>query len=80
VTVKTAAGATSLEFAEPPALISSTTSMGAVDVRVPGSTAYAVDIRTSVGGSSVRVDEDPASAHRIQVRTDVGAVQIEPLP
>ncbi|HEX8627341.1 MAG TPA: DUF4097 family beta strand repeat-containing protein [Catenuloplanes sp.] len=80
VTVRTEAGATSLEFAEAPALISTTTSAGAVDLRVPRATAYAVDVRTAVGGSSVHVDSDPASAHRIQVRTDFGAVSIEPLP
>jgi len=80
VTVRTEAGATSLEFTEAPALISATTSMGAVELRVPATTAYAVDVRTSVGRNTVGVDEDPASAHRIEVRTDVGAVRIEPLP
>ena len=52
----------------------------AVDLRLPGSTAYAVDVSTSVGPSSVRVDEDPASAHRIEVRTEMGAVSIGRLP
>jgi hypothetical protein len=80
VTVTTDAGATSLQFAEAPTLVSTTTSMGAVDLRVPRSTAYAVDVRTSVGPSSVNVDKDPASAHRIVVRTEFGAVSIEPLP
>jgi hypothetical protein len=80
VTVRTELGATSLEFAEAPASISTTTSMGAVDLRVPGATAYAVDVRTPAGAQSVRVDQDPASAHHIRVRTDVGAVQIDPLP
>jgi hypothetical protein len=80
VTVRTEAGATSLEFAEAPTLVSTTTVMGAVDLRVPRTTAYAVDVRTSVGASSVNVDKDPSSAHRIQVRTELGAVSIEPLP
>ncbi len=80
VTVRTDAGATSLEFTEAPALISSTTSVGAVSLRVPGGTAYAVDVRTSLGPGSVSVDKDPASAHRIQVTTDVGAVSVEALP
>jgi hypothetical protein len=80
VTVKTELGATSLEFAEAPSSINTSTSMGAVDLRVPGTTAYAVDVRTPAGAQSVRVDQDPASAHRIQVRTDVGAVQIDQLP
>ncbi|WP_250003582.1 hypothetical protein [Actinoplanes sp. M2I2] len=80
VTVRTELGATSLEFAEAPSAVDTTTSMGAVDLRVPGTTAYAVDVRTPAGAERVRVDRDPASAHRIQVRTDVGAVQIDPLP
>ena len=78
--IKTEAGAASLEFAEAPTLVQTTTSMGAVEVRVPGTTAYAVDVKTSVGGSSVGVDQDPASAHRIEVHTDLGAVKIERLP
>jgi hypothetical protein len=80
VIIKTEAGAASLEFAEAPTLVQTTTSMGAVEVRVPGTTAYAVDVQTSVGGSSVGVDQDPASAHRIEVHTDLGAVKIERLP
>ena len=77
VTVKTEAGATSLEFAEAPTLVRITTSVGAVELGVPGTTAYAVDVQTSVGASSVDVDQDPASAHRIEVHTDTGAVEID---
>jgi hypothetical protein len=80
VTVRTGAGATSLEFAEAPALVSTTTSLGAVDLRMPRAAAYAVDVGTTTGGTKVAVDRDPASPHRIQVRTEVGAVSIEPLP
>jgi hypothetical protein len=80
VIIKTEAGAASLEFAEAPTLVQTTTSMGAVEVRVPGTTAYAVDVQTSVGGSSVGVEQDPASAHRIEVHTELGAVKIERLP
>ena len=80
VIIKTEAGAASLEFAEAPTLVQTTTSMGAVEVRVPGTTAYAVDVKTSVGGSSVGVEQDPASAHRIEVQTELGAVKIERLP
>jgi DUF4097 and DUF4098 domain-containing protein YvlB len=76
VTVKTEAGAASLAFTEAPALVRTTTSMGAVEVRVPGAEAYAVDVKTSVGKTTVDVDKDPASAHRIEVHTDVGAVNI----
>ena len=80
VIVKTEAGATSLEFTQPPALVQTTTSLGAVDLRLPGTTSYAVDVRTEAGASTVDVDRDPASAHRITVRTEVGAVNIKRLP
>ena len=80
VSVKTEAGAASLEFASAPALVQATTSAGAIELRVPDTTAYAVDVQTSVGGSSVGVRVDPKSAHRIEVHTDVGAVTVQPLP
>lgn len=80
VTVRTEAGATSLEFAEAPGLVRTTTSMGAVELRVPRAETYAVDVHTGVGGGAVRVDQDPASAHRIEVRSEVGTVSVEPLP
>nr|WP_296073516.1 DUF4097 family beta strand repeat-containing protein [uncultured Actinoplanes sp.] len=80
VTVKTELGATDLEFTEAPGLISTTTGMGSVELRVPGSTAYAVDVNTKAGADRVKVARDASSANRIQVRTDSGAVSIEPLP
>ena len=80
VIIETAAGAASLEFAKAPTLVRAKTNAGAVELRVPGTTAYAVDVRTSVGATSVDVDEDPASKHRIEVSTDVGAVKIQRMP
>jgi hypothetical protein len=47
---------------------------------VPDTAAYAVDVQTSVGASSISVEQDPKSTHRIQVHTEVGAVKIQPLP
>lgn len=80
VTIRTQMGAAELEFAEAPTLISAVSQVGAVGLRVPRTTAYAVDVRGQVGKASVKVDRDPASTHRIEVQTQVGAVQIEPLP
>jgi hypothetical protein len=80
VIIKTEAGAASLEFAQAPTLVQTTTSMGAVNLRLPGTTGYAVDVRTEVGASTVEVDQDPASTHHITVHTDLGAVKIERLP
>jgi len=80
VVVQTEAGAASLEFAQPPALVQTTTSLGAVKLRLPGTTSYAVDVRTEVGTSTVDVDRDPKSAHRVTVHTELGAVNVERLP
>ena len=80
VTIRTDAGAASLDFATAPTLVQATTSLGAVELHLPGTTAYAVDVQTSVGASSISVEQDPKSTHRIQVHTEVGAVKIQPLP
>jgi hypothetical protein len=77
VTVTTQAGATSLEFVEPPTSVKVSTQLGAVDVRLPSGTAYAVDVATGVGASDVSVQRDAASAHRIQIKTEVGAVKVK---
>jgi hypothetical protein len=77
VTITTQAGATSLEFAKAPTSVKVSTQLGAVDVRLPSGTAYAVDVATDVGATDVSVQRDAASAHRIHVRTDVGAIQVK---
>jgi hypothetical protein len=79
VIVTTQAGAASLEFAEAPSLMKANTELGAVEVRVPSTEAYAVAADTDVGKAEVSVRHDPASLHKIQVKTGVGAVTIEPL-
>ena len=80
VTIKTQAGAASLKFTDAPTLVRATTSIGAIELRVPGMTAYAVDVHAAVGGVSVDVDRNPRSAHRLEVSTEVGAVTIDRLP
>jgi hypothetical protein len=77
VTITTQAGAASLEFVEAPTLVKASTQLGAVDVRLPSGTAYAVDVATTVGTSDVSVRRDAASAHRIQLKTEVGAIRVE---
>jgi DUF4097 and DUF4098 domain-containing protein YvlB len=80
VSVTTEVGAASLVFTQPPDMVHTTTSLGAVELHLPGSSSYAVDIRTEVGTDSVDVDQDPASVHRVSVRTEVGNVQIKRMP
>jgi hypothetical protein len=77
VTITTQAGAASLEFAKAPMMVKASTEFGAVEVRLPSGTAYAVDVATSVAASDVSVQRDAASAHKVQVKTTVGAVRVE---
>jgi len=79
VIIETEAGGTTLEFVEAPTLSRISTTLGGVNLRLPGTTAYDVAVRTDVGASSVEVDTDPASAHKITVHTEVGGVNIERL-
>ncbi|HYP43576.1 MAG TPA: hypothetical protein VEQ66_00070 [Propionibacteriaceae bacterium] len=79
VIIQTEAGAATLEFVEAPTLVRTTTALGGINLRLPGSTAYAVDVRSQVGASAVDVDRDPTSAHQIEVHTEVGGVKIERL-
>jgi len=76
VRVSTKAGATTLAFTRAPSTVSATTEVGAVEVRVPSGTSYAVDVQSTVGRSDVSVQRDPASPHKIEVRTSVGAVRV----
>jgi DUF4097 and DUF4098 domain-containing protein YvlB len=77
VSVQTHAGAASLHFREPPAEVQATTDLGAISVAVPRGTAYAVDTVTSVGGANISVDRDPASPHKITLRTNVGGIEVK---
>lgn len=78
VVVTTKAGAATLEFTEAPSMLRATTDLGAIELRVPGDQTYAVDVGTTVGASKVSVQRDDASTHKIEVKTQVGAVSIAP--
>ncbi|XVU28099.1 DUF4097 family beta strand repeat-containing protein [Actinoplanes sp. CA-054009] len=80
VNIETKAGAVSLEFAEAPGLARVTSDAGAVTVRVPDTTAYAVEATVGMGARDVSVREDPTSPHHLQVETTAGAIRIEPRP
>jgi hypothetical protein len=53
--------------------------VGAVELGLPSGTSYAVDVQTTVGSSDVSVQRDPASPHKVEVRTNVGAVKVRNL-
>jgi DUF4097 and DUF4098 domain-containing protein YvlB len=77
VSVTTKAGATSLQFTEPPASVKASTDLGAISLKLPGGTAYAVDVSTSAGGSDIQIQQDSKSPYKISVRTDVGGIKVE---
>lgn len=79
VTIQTSAGAASLEFAEAPTMVKATTDLGAVSVRVPAGDSYAIAAKAKTGSTEVSVPKDPASTHRIEVSTQLGAIKIETL-
>jgi DUF4097 and DUF4098 domain-containing protein YvlB len=78
VVVKSQAGAVSLEFTEAPTLLRANTELGAVELRVPGDSAYAVAASTDLGKAEISVRQDAASAHRIEASAQAGAVTVEP--
>jgi hypothetical protein len=77
VSVKTDAGATSLQFIEPPASVEASTELGAISLKVPSGTAYAVNASTTAGGSDIRVQQDANSPYKISLRTSVGGIRVE---
>ena len=77
VSVTTEAGAASLGFNQPPTDVRASTELGAIVVQVPRGVAYAVKVDAEVGGAQVRVDQDPASPHKISAKTQVGGVRVE---
>jgi hypothetical protein len=76
VSVSTQAGAMALQFTRAPSMVRASTQVGAVEVQVPSGTSYAVDVQTTLGRSDVSVQRDPASPHKIEIRTNVGAVKV----
>ena len=79
LTARTAGGASRLEFATPPGIVSVDSAGGDVHARLPAQ-GYAVDARTEGGGTTIGVAVDPASPHRVDVRTGGGDVVLTAYP
>jgi hypothetical protein len=77
VSASTRTGSISLGFSRPPIAVKASTALGSVVVKVPPTKAYAVDVSTLLGGSEILVPRDPASPHKISLRTDLGGVRVE---
>ena len=79
-TLRSSVGGIDVTFSAAPAIITATTSVGSVTLRVPGNVPYAVDANTSVGSTRVSVTRSPASPHAITASTRTGSITIEPAP
>ncbi|WP_143174395.1 DUF4097 family beta strand repeat-containing protein [Streptoalloteichus hindustanus] len=77
VSVTAHAGAVKLGFDRPPTLAEVRTEVGAIDVRVPGNTSYAVDARTRVGTARVAASHSPGADNRIVLRSNAGTVSVD---
>jgi hypothetical protein len=75
--VTTNAGEIDLSFATAPTTVTAKTNAGRVVITVPGAEKYNVTVSTSIGTQEIAVDKDPSSTHRIDVSTDVGAVEVK---
>jgi hypothetical protein len=71
-------GAINAAFAAPPATLQALTRVGAIQLRVPDSTAYKVSADAGVGKATVRVRESASSGHVITASTDVGTILVAP--
>ncbi|MFF7177978.1 DUF4097 family beta strand repeat-containing protein [Streptomyces sp. NPDC008121] len=75
--LRTSAGTVDLAYSSAPRMVDASATTGKVVIRVPAGTSYAVDAKSEVGSRKVSVPQDPASPHKIRVRTSVGAVSVQ---
>jgi hypothetical protein len=69
-------GAIDAAFAAAPADLVAQSGTGAVTLRVPGSTSYAVTAAAGVGSVTVTVPRSPSSGHVIRAGSNVGSVTV----
>jgi hypothetical protein len=74
--LSTDVGAIDAAFAAAPAELVAQADTGAVTLRVPGGTSYAVTATAGVGSVTVTVPRDPSSGHVIRAGSDVGSVTV----
>lgn len=74
--VSTSVGSVDVVLSEPASSVRLRTSLGDVDLRLPGDVAYDVDARSAVDAPVVEVETSSASEHDVEVSTSVGSVVI----
>ena len=65
-------------FSAAPAMITATSVVGSVTLRVPGSVSYNVTTNVGVGSTHVGVNRSATSPHVITVGARTGSVTVEP--
>ncbi|MFE4520343.1 DUF4097 family beta strand repeat-containing protein [Kitasatospora sp. NPDC056783] len=76
-TAKADGGTVNAAFAEAPDRVRIESAGGSVTARLPDA-AYAVDAAADGGKQNVKVRTDPASPHKVSVRSDGGSVEVLP--
>jgi Putative adhesin len=75
-TLAMSAGAITVNFSVAPAVVTATTDVGSVTLRLPRNVAYAVNASAVVGSIKISVRRDRASRHVITASTKTGSVTV----
>jgi hypothetical protein len=80
VSLATRVGAISATFTAAPTAVRASANVGAIRVRVPGTTSYKIVADARVGKTTVSARQSASSGHTITATTDVGAIFVAPSP
>ena len=76
VSVDARRGSVSAQFDDPPEQVMATVSDGSLEIRVPGTTTYAIDAVAAQGSTEIGPNNDPAATHRLHLRTSYGSITV----
>ena len=76
-TAATDAGEIDLAFASAPSLVKTTAQAGETTITLPAGEAYAVSASSSVGDTSVDVQNDPSARSRVEAKAEVGGITVK---
>jgi hypothetical protein len=71
-------GTISLGFTAAPTSVRMKSDSGSLNLKVPGG-PYAIDVHTDSGGQDIKVPNDSAARSRLNLRTDSGSVNVDPV-
>jgi len=80
VSLTTRVGGISATFTAAPTAVRASANVGAIRVRVPGTTSYKIVADARVGKTTVSARQSASSSHAITATTDVGAIVVAPTP